>query len=157
LEENELPFTEKSLYSPNNPYAASKAAADHMVRAFHRTYGLPTLITNCSNNYGPHQFPEKLIPLVIHHALSGKPIPIYGTGVNVRDWIYVTDHCRGIQAALDKASPGETYNLGGNCEKTNLALAEKLCAILDQARPRRNGTSYKNQITFVPDRSGHDR
>lgn len=157
LETDDPPFTEQSPYAPNNPYAASKAAADHMVRAFHRTYGLPTVITNCSNNYGPRQFPEKLIPLVIHNALTGKPIPIYGDGKNVRDWIYVTDHCRGIQAALASGRAGETYNIGGCNEETNVELVKRICAILDEARPRWKGGSYNDQISFVADRRGHDR
>lgn len=157
LEPDDPPFTEQSPYTPNNPYAASKAAADHMVRAFHRTYGLPTVITNCSNNYGPRQFPEKLIPLTIHNALSGKPIPIYGDGMNVRDWIYVTDHCRGIQAVLESGRVGETYNIGACNEETNIELTKRICTILDEARPQQNGESYRGLISFVADRRGHDR
>lgn len=157
LEHNDPPFTETTPYSPNSPYSASKAASDHMVRAYHHTYGLPTLTTNCSNNYGPYQFPEKLIPLCIHHALSGKPLPIYGDGRQVRDWLYVSDHCRAIDRVLESGRVGETYNIGGWSEKTNLDVVGTLCAILDQKKPRADGVSYAGQITFVKDRPGHDR
>jgi dTDP-glucose 4,6-dehydratase len=149
-------FTEEHPHAPNSPYAASKAAADHLVRAYHHTYGLPTLTTNCSNNYGPYQFPEKLIPLMIRQALAGKPLPVYGDGRNVRDWLYVEDHCRGIRAVLEKGRIGETYNIGGNSEKQNLDVVRTLCALLDEARPRKRG-SYSEQISFVKDRPGHDR
>ncbi|HWM92204.1 MAG TPA: dTDP-glucose 4,6-dehydratase [Thermoanaerobaculia bacterium] len=148
-------FSETTPYAPNSPYAASKAGADHLVRAYHETYGLPALITNCSNNYGPHQFPEKLIPLMTLNAVEGKPLPIYGDGGNVRDWIYVEDHCRGVLAALQRGRPGEKYNLGGRSEKTNLELVDTLCEILDAERPA--ATSYKELKTFVADRPGHDR
>ncbi|CAG0996612.1 partial dTDP-glucose 4,6-dehydratase, partial [Burkholderiales bacterium] len=139
---------------PNSPYSASKAASDHLVRAYHHTYGLPTLTTNCSNNYGPRQFPEKLIPLMFHHAASGKPLPIYGDGKNVRDWLYVGDHCSAIRAVLAGGRVGETYNIGGKSEKTNLEVVHALCSALAQLRP---GTDYTRQITFVKDRPGHDR
>lgn len=149
------PFTEDTAYAPNSPYAASKAASDHFVRAYHHTYGLPTLTTNCSNNFGPFQFPEKLIPLMILNALNGSPLPIYGNGKNVRDWLYVKDHCRGIQAVLDRGRIGETYNIGSRCEKRNIDLVQELCSVLDQISPRKNGT-YKDLITSIPDRPGHD-
>ena len=148
-------FSETTPYAPNSPYSASKAASDHLVRAYFHTYGLPTLITNCSNNYGPFQFPEKLIPLTILNALAGRPLPIYGDGQNIRDWLYVTDHCRAIDLALAQGRPGETYNVGGNAERNNLWLVEQLCAILDELRPSKE--PYKNLITFVRDRPGHDR
>jgi len=148
-------FKETNPYQPNSPYSASKAASDHLVRAYHHTYGLPTLTTNCSNNYGPYHFPEKLIPLVIHNALSGKPLPIYGNGSNVRDWLYVEDHCSAIRQVLATGQPGETYNVGGWNEKTNLDVVHTLCDILDQERPKAQG-SYRDQITFVKDRPGHD-
>jgi dTDP-glucose 4,6-dehydratase len=148
------PFTEASPYAPNSPYAASKAASDHLLRAYRHTYGLPTLTTNCSNNYGPRQFPEKLIPLMIHHALAGKPLPVYGDGQNVRDWLYVGDHCLAIRSVLEKGRPGETYNIGGNAETTNLEVVRTLCRILGEARP---GRDYAKQISFVKDRPGHDR
>jgi len=148
-------FSETTPYAPNSPYAASKAGADHLVRAWHETYGLPALITNCSNNYGPYQFPEKLIPLMILNAMEGKSLPIYGDGGNVRDWIYVEDHCRGVFAALQKGRPGEKYNLGGRSERTNLQIVDALCEILDAERPA--ARSYKELKTFVPDRPGHDR
>jgi dTDP-glucose 4,6-dehydratase len=151
------PASESAPYAPNSPYAASKAAADHLVRSFHRTYGLPVLTTNCSNNYGPYQFPEKLIPLVIHHALADKPIPVYGDGGNVRDWLYVDDHCEAIARVLADGRPGETYNIGASNEIANIALVELLCAVLDEERPRRDGASYARQIAFVTDRPGHDR
>jgi dTDP-glucose 4,6-dehydratase len=150
-------FSETTPYAPNSPYSASKAASDHLVRAYHHTYGLPTLTTNCSNNYGPYQFPEKLIPLVLLNALAGKALPIYGNGSNVRDWLYVADHCRAIRAVLRGGQVGETYNIGGGNEKTNLQVVHTLCDILDHARPRVDGASYRAQITFVTDRPGHDR
>lgn len=149
-------FSETTPYAPNSPYSASKAASDHLVRAYHHTYGLPVLTTNCSNNYGPYQFPEKLIPLVIHNAISGKPLPIYGDGSNVRDWLYVTDHCLGIMAVLEKGRVGETYNIGGNNEKTNLDVVKTLCAILDELHPDSPVTPHEKRITFVTDRPGHD-
>jgi dTDP-glucose 4,6-dehydratase len=149
-------FTESTAYAPNSPYAASKASSDHLVRSYHHTYGLPTLITNCSNNYGPRQFPEKLIPLLIVNALAGKPLPIYGDGLNVRDWLYVEDHCEAIRVVLAKGIPGETYNIGGWNEKTNLDVVHTLIAVLDELAPRAEG-SYKSLITFVKDRPGHDR
>ena len=148
-------FTETTAYAPNSPYAASKAAADHMVRAYHHTYGLPTLTTNCSNNYGPFQFPEKLIPLVILNALAGKAIPIYGDGLNVRDWLYVDDHCAGIRKVLEAGCPGEVYNIGGNSEKNNLEVVRTICAALDELRPA--AQPYAALITYVKDRPGHDR
>ena len=154
LEPIEPAFTESSPYAPNSPYAASKAAADHLVRAYRHTYGLPTLVTNCSNNYGPRQFPEKLIPLMIHNALAGKALPIYGDGLNIRDWLYVGDHCAAIRAVLECGRPGETYNIGGNAEKTNLEVARSLCRILGEMRP---GRDYASKIAFVKDRPGHDR
>ena len=150
-------FTEDNQYAPNSPYSASKAASDHLVRAYHHTFGLPTLITNCSNNYGPRQFPEKLIPLMIHQALKGSPLPIYGDGLNVRDWLYVTDHCTGILRVLEAGTLGETYNIGGNCEKTNIEIVDTLCSILDTQKPKAGEESYINQRTFVTDRKGHDR
>jgi dTDP-glucose 4,6-dehydratase len=149
-------FSETTAYAPNSPYAASKAASDHLVRAYHHTYGLPVLTTNCSNNYGPFQFPEKLIPLVTLNALQGKPLPIYGDGSNVRDWLYVGDHCRGIRRVLEAGRPGETYNIGGRTEMPNIAVVQAICATLDELRPR-SGGSYEQQITFVKDRPGHDR
>jgi len=149
-------FTEETPYAPNSPYSASKAASDHLVRAYHHTYGLPTLITNCSNNYGPHQFPEKLIPLMIHHALAGKPLPVYGDGLNVRDWLYVEDHCAALREVLARGRPGEVYNVGGGAEMKNIDLVRTLCALLDDASPRTGG-SYASLITFVQDRPGHDR
>ena len=149
-------FTEETPYAPNSPYAASKAAADHRVRAYHHTYGLPTLTTNCSNNYGPFQFPEKLIPLMLHQALAGKPLPVYGDGQNVRDWLYVADHCDAVRLVLAKGRVGETYNIGGNAEKKNLDLVHALCALLDEMKPRKGGR-YAELIAFVKDRPGHDR
>jgi dTDP-glucose 4,6-dehydratase len=149
-------FSEQTPYAPNSPYAASKAASDHLVRAYHHTYGLPTLTTNCSNNYGPYQFPEKLIPLVIHNALAGKPLPVYGDGKNVRDWLYVLDHCAAVRLALDKGRPGETYNIGGNSERTNIEVVQQVCGLLDQAHPS-GGGRYADLIEFVKDRPGHDR
>jgi len=150
-------FTETTPYAPNSPYSASKAASDHLVRAFHHTYGLPVLTTNCSNNYGPYHFPEKLIPLVIAKALAGRPLPVYGDGLHVRDWLYVTDHCAGLRKVLDRGRPGETYNLGGNSERTNLDVVLAVCKLLDQLRPRADGAAYKTQIAMVADRPGHDR
>jgi len=149
-------FTEETPYAPNSPYSASKASSDHLVRAYHHTYGLPTLITNCSNNYGPHQFPEKLIPLMIHNALAGKPLPVYGDGLNVRDWLYVEDHCAALREVLAHGRPGEVYNVGGGAEMKNIDLVRTLCALLDDAKPRTGG-SYASLITFVKDRPGHDR
>ncbi len=156
LKADDPAFAETHPYQPNSPYSASKAASDHLVRAYHHTYGLPVLTTNCSNNYGPYQFPEKLIPLVIHNALGGKPLPIYGDGSNIRDWLYVGDHCAAIRRVLEAGRVGETYNIGGNAEKTNLDVVHTLCDILDQERPKAVG-SYREQITFVKDRPGHDQ
>ncbi len=150
-------FTEESPYAPNSPYSASKAASDHLVRAYFHTYGLPVLITNCSNNYGPYQFPEKLIPLMILNAISGKPLPVYGDGQNIRDWLYVKDHCTALVTVLEKGRPGEVYNIGGNNEKTNLEVVNRICDILDQLCPRNDKESYRKQIKFVKDRPGHDR
>jgi len=147
-------FSEATPYAPNSPYSASKAASDHLVRAWHHTYGLPVLTTNCSNNYGPRQFPEKLIPLMIVNALAGKPLPVYGDGGNVRDWLYVGDHCAAIRAVLAQGRPGETYNVGGNAEMTNLEVVRTICAILGEQKP---GRDYASQIAFVRDRPGHDR
>jgi dTDP-glucose 4,6-dehydratase len=151
----DAPFSETTAYAPNSPYSASKAAADHLVRAYHHTYGLPTLTTNCSNNYGPYQFPEKLIPLVIANALAGKPLPIYGDGQNIRDWLFVGDHCAAIRKVLADGKPGETYNIGGWNEKTNLDVVHAVCDLLDQLSPK--SASYRDQITYVKDRPGHDR
>lgn len=151
------PFSEQTPYAPNSPYAASKAASDHLVRAWHHTYGLPTLTTNCSNNYGPFQFPEKLIPLMISHAIAGEPLPVYGDGKNIRDWLYVKDHCAAIRAVLENGLVGQVYNIGGSAEMTNLEVVQTICHILDRYNPRKDGVSYINQITFVPDRPGHDR
>lgn len=156
LGKNDPAFSETTPYAPNSPYSASKAASDHLVRAYHHTYGLPVLTTNCSNNYGPYQFPEKLIPLVIHNALAGKPLPIYGDGSNIRDWLYVTDHCLGIMTVLEKGRVGETYNIGGNNEKTNLEVVKTICAILDELHPDSPVTPHEKLITFVKDRPGHD-
>jgi len=150
-------FTEKHQYQPNSPYSASKAASDHLVRAYHHTYGLPVLTTNCSNNYGPYHFPEKLIPLMILNALNGKPLPIYGDGKNVRDWLYVTDHCSAIRRVLEAGTPGETYNVGGRNEMTNLEVVQTLCSILDELRPRAGGQAYWELVHYVKDRPGHDR
>jgi len=150
-------FSETTSYAPNSPYSASKAAADHLVRAYYHTYGLPTMTTNCSNNYGPYQFPEKLIPLTISNALQGKALPVYGDGGNIRDWLFVLDHCRGIDRVLEKGQPGEVYNIGGNSEKTNLEVVTAICGLLDELRPQGNGRKYQEQITFVKDRPGHDR
>ncbi len=150
-------FRETSCYAPNSPYAATKAAADHLVRAYHHTYGLPTLTTNCSNNYGPYQFPEKLIPLMILNALDGKPLPVYGDGGNVRDWLYVEDHCRGLRRVAEAGRPGEVYNIGGFNERTNLEVVHTLCRHLDRLAPRPDGRPHAEAITFVTDRPGHDR
>ena len=150
-------FSETHPYEPNSPYSASKAASDHLVRAWHHTYGLPVLTTNCSNNYGPYHFPEKLIPLVIHNALAGKPLPIYGDGQQVRDWLYVEDHCKAIMRVLQDGRLGETYNVGGWNEKPNIEVVRTLCALLDELQPRADGESYATQMTFVKDRPGHDR
>ncbi|WP_066093685.1 dTDP-glucose 4,6-dehydratase [Xanthomonas massiliensis] len=150
-------FTETTPYAPNSPYSASKAASDHLVRAFHHTYGLPTLTTNCSNNYGPYHFPEKLIPLVIAKALTGEPLPVYGDGKQVRDWLYVADHCEAIRTVLAKGAVGETYNVGGNSERQNIEVVRAICDLLDQRRPRADGKPRSSQITFVADRPGHDR
>jgi dTDP-glucose 4,6-dehydratase len=150
------PFTEKTPYRPNSPYAASKAASDHLVRAYFHTYGLPVLTTNCSNNYGPYQFPEKLIPLMIVNALQGKSLPIYGDGLNVRDWLYVEDHCRGIEAVIERGEPGQTYNIGTRNERSNLETVHLLCEILADVFPERGGAFY-DLIVFVKDRPGHDR
>jgi len=151
------PFSESNRYEPNSPYSASKAASDHLVRAYHHTYGLPVLTTNCSNNYGPYHFPEKLIPLCIHNALAGKPLPIYGDGQQVRDWLYVRDHCSAIRRVLDAGRVGEVYNVGGWNEMPNLEVVRTLCAVLDRESPRADGKSYATQIIFVKDRPGHDR
>jgi dTDP-glucose 4,6-dehydratase len=157
LSPTDEPFAETDPYEPNSPYSASKAASDHLVRAWHHTYGLPVVTTNCSNNYGPYQFPEKLIPLVIHNALAGKPLPIYGDGQQVRDWLYVEDHCRAIMRVLDAGRAGEVYNVGGWNEQPNLQVVRTICGILDQERPRSDGKGYAEQITYVKDRPGHDR
>ena len=156
LTANDPPFTESNPYQPNSPYSASKAASDHLVRAYHHTYGLPVLTTNCSNNYGPYQFPEKLIPLMIHNALLGKPLPIYGDGQQIRDWLYVGDHCAAIRRVLEAGTLGEVYNIGGWNEMPNLSIVHTLCDLLDAARPKASG-SYRDQITYVTDRPGHDR
>jgi dTDP-glucose 4,6-dehydratase len=150
------PFSESTAYAPNSPYSASKAASDHLVRAYHHTYGLPTLTTNCSNNYGPYQFPEKLIPLMISNALNGKPLPVYGDGQNVRDWLYVEDHCRAVLKVLHNGTPGECYNVGGNNEKSNLDVVHAICDVLEELQPS-PGKSYSSLITYVADRPGHDR
>ncbi|OUL31374.1 dTDP-glucose 4,6-dehydratase [Nostoc sp. 106C] len=156
LSQTDPAFREDTPYAPNSPYAASKAGSDHLVRAYYHTYGLPTLTTNCSNNYGPRQFPEKLIPLIILNALNEKPLPIYGDGQNIRDWLYVEDHCEAIYLVLQQSSIGETYNIGGNNEQTNLAVVEKICALLDELAPKPN-FHYSSLISFVKDRPGHDR
>jgi dTDP-glucose 4,6-dehydratase len=156
LGEEDPAFTEATPHAPNSPYAASKAGADHLVRAYWHTYRLPVVTTNCSNNYGPYQFPEKLIPLMIHNALVGKPLPVYGDGQNVRDWLYVLDHCAAIRAVLEQGRPGETYNIGGNSEIRNLDVVRRICAVLEEARPRAKGR-YGDLIQFVADRPGHDR
>ncbi len=157
LSKEDPPFSETNQYEPNSPYSASKAASDHLVRAWHHTYGLPVLTTNCSNNYGPYHFPEKLIPLCILNALNGKPLPIYGDGQQIRDWLYVKDHCSAIRRVLEAGKLGETYNVGGWNEKANLDVVNTLCAILDELKPRADGQSYATQIIFVQDRPGHDR
>jgi dTDP-glucose 4,6-dehydratase len=150
-------FTETTPYAPNSPYSASKAASDHLVRAFHHTYGLPTLTTNCSNNYGPYQFPEKLIPLVIQKAMAGESLPVYGDGLNIRDWLFVGDHCSAIRRVLDDGRVGETYNVGGNAERTNIMVVKTICALLDAKRPLPDGRKHESLITYVKDRPGHDR
>ncbi len=154
---NDPPFCETTPYSPNSPYSASKAGSDHLVRAYHHTYGLPTLTTNCSNNYGPYQFPEKLIPLVLLNARAGKPLPVYGDGQNVRDWVFVADHCEAVRTVLAKGRVGETYNIGGRSEKRNIEVVETICAILDQSCPGDPTVPHRKLITFVKDRPGHDR
>ena len=157
LEAGDAPFAETHQYQPNSPYSASKAASDHLVRAYLHTYGVPVLTTNCSNNYGPYHFPEKLIPLIILNALNGKPLPIYGDGLNIRDWLYVGDHCAAIRRVVDAGVIGETYNVGGWNEKTNIDVVRTICGILDELKPRADGQPYAEQITFVKDRPGHDR
>ena len=157
LSKDAPPFTEEHTYEPNSPYSASKAASDHLVRAWHHTYGLPVLTTNCSNNYGPYHFPEKLIPLMIVNALAGKNLPVYGDGMQVRDWLYVKDHCSAIRRVLEAGQLGETYNVGGWNEKPNIEIVNTVCALLDELRPRTDGQSYASQITYVQDRPGHDR
>lgn len=154
---DDLPFHEHTRYAPNSPYAASKASSDHLVRAYNQTYGLPTLITNCSNNYGMRQFPEKLIPLVILNAVSGKSLPVYGDGLNVRDWLYVEDHCDALQLVLERGTAGETFNIGGRCEKTNIEVVESICGLLDEMLPDSPYVPHASLITFVKDRPGHDR
>ncbi|ART56115.1 dTDP-glucose 4,6-dehydratase [Acidovorax carolinensis] len=150
-------FTEQHRYEPNSPYSASKAASDHLVRAYHHTYGLPVLTTNCSNNYGPYHFPEKLIPLMIVNALAGKPLPVYGDGMQIRDWLYVKDHCSAIRRVLEAGQLGEVYNIGGWNEKPNIEIVNTVCALLDELRPKADGSSYSTQISYVKDRPGHDR
>ena len=157
LEKNAPAFTENHRYEPNSPYSASKAASDHLVRAYHHTYGLPVLTTNCSNNYGPFHFPEKLIPLMIVNAQAGKPLPVYGDGQQIRDWLYVKDHCSAIRQVLVKGRLGETYNIGGWNEKPNIEIVHTVCALLDELRPRTDGKPYKEQIAYVTDRPGHDK
>ncbi len=157
LSKDDPPFAETNPYEPNSPYSASKAASDHLVRAWHHTYGLPVLTTNCSNNYGPYHFPEKLIPLMIVNALAGKPLPVYGDGLQVRDWLYVKDHCSAIRRVLEAGRLGETYNVGGWNEKPNIEIVHTVCKLLDELRPKADGSSYKAQITHVQDRPGHDR
>ena len=157
LKKDDPAFTENNPYEPNSPYSASKAASDHLVRAYHHTYGLPVLTTNCSNNYGPYQFPEKLIPLLIANALADKTLPVYGDGQQIRDWLYVGDHCAGIRCVLERGQVGETYNIGGWNEMANLDIVHTVCDLLDQSRPRSDGKSYREQIKFVTDRPGHDR
>jgi len=157
LHKGDPAFTESHTYEPNSPYSASKAASDHLVRAWHHTYGLPVLTTNCSNNYGPYHFPEKLIPLVIVNALAGKTLPVYGDGQQIRDWLYVKDHCSAIRRVLDAGKPGETYNVGGWNEKANLDIVRTICGLLDNLKPRADGKPYQDQIAFVTDRPGHDR
>ncbi len=157
LSQREAAFTENHRYQPNSPYSASKAASDHLVRAYHHTYGLPVLTTNCSNNYGPYHFPEKLIPLMIVHALADKALPVYGDGMQVRDWLYVKDHCSAIRRVLEAGSPGEVYNIGGSNEMPNIEIVKTVCDLLDELRPKDDGTSYLEQISYVKDRPGHDR
>lgn len=157
LEPGAAPFNEQNNYEPNSPYAASKAASDHLIRAWHHTYGLPVLTTNCSNNYGPYHFPEKLIPLIIVNAQAGKPLPVYGDGLQIRDWLYVLDHCSAIRRVLEAGQIGETYNVGGWNEQTNIEIVRKVCKLLDELRPKPNGQSYEEQIVYVTDRPGHDR
>ncbi|WP_298933770.1 dTDP-glucose 4,6-dehydratase [uncultured Ramlibacter sp.] len=157
LEAGAAGFTERHPFEPNSPYSASKAAADHFVRAWHHTYGLPVLTTHCSNNYGPRQFPEKLIPLMVHNALAGKPLPVYGDGLQVRDWLHVDDHCAALRAVLAQGRPGQTYNIGGRSERTNLAVVHAICASLDAVRPRSDAKPYAELIAHVTDRPGHDR
>ena len=157
LAKDDPAFTETNTYEPNSPYSASKAASDHLVRAWHHTYGLPVLTTNCSNNYGPYHFPEKLIPLMIVNALAGKPLPVYGDGMQIRDWLYVKDHCSAIRRVLEAGRLGETYNVGGWNEKPNLDIVRTVCKLLDEMRPKADGASYSTQITYVTDRPGHDR
>ncbi len=154
---NDAPFAETNAFEPNSPYSASKAASDHLVRAWHHTYGLPVLTTNCSNNYGPFHFPEKLIPMVITNALAGKPLPIYGDGMQIRDWLYVSDHCSAIRTVLAQGQLGETYNIGGWNEQPNIEIVRTICTLLDTLRPRADGLSYASQISYVTDRPGHDR
>jgi len=156
LSDTDPGFTEETPYRPNSPYSASKASSDHLVRAYHHTYKLPTWITNCSNNYGPRQNTEKLIPLMIHNALKEIPLPVYGNGKNIRDWLYVNDHCEALMTVLAHGAVGETYNIGGNCEKTNIEVVTTICKILDGLRPRKNGSSYAELISYVTDRPGHD-
>jgi len=157
LDLNDPAFTETHPYEPNSPYSASKAASDHLVRAWHHTYGLPVLTTNCSNNYGPYHFPEKLIPLMIVNALAGKPLPVYGDGMQIRDWLYVRDHCSAIRRVLEAGQLGETYNVGGWNEKPNIEIVKTVCSLLDELRPKAGGSSYSEQVTYVTDRPGHDR
>ncbi|MBS0307569.1 MAG: dTDP-glucose 4,6-dehydratase [Proteobacteria bacterium] len=157
LAKDDPAFAETHRYEPNSPYSASKAASDHLVRAYHHTYGLPVLTTNCSNNYGPYHFPEKLIPLMIVNALAGKPLPVYGDGQQIRDWLYVQDHCSAIRRVLEAGQLGETYNIGGWNEKPNIEIVQTVCALLDALRPRADGNSYREQITYLSDRPGHDR
>ncbi|PUE54824.1 dTDP-glucose 4,6-dehydratase [Limnohabitans sp. Rim8] len=157
LAKDDPAFTETNTYEPNSPYSASKAASDHLVRAWHHTYGLPVLTTNCSNNYGPYHFPEKLIPLMIVNALAGKPLPVYGDGMQIRDWLYVKDHCSAIRRVLEAGRLGETYNVGGWNEKPNIDIVHTVCKLLDEMRPKADGSSYSTQITYVTDRPGHDR
>jgi len=157
LGKDDPPFAETNRYEPNSPYSASKAASDHLVRAYHHTYGLPVLTTNCSNNYGPFHFPEKLIPLLIVNALAGKPLPVYGDGMQIRDWLYVKDHCSAIREVLARGRVGETYNIGGWNEKPNIEIVRTVCALLDELRPRADGKPYSDQVSYVKDRPGHDR
>ena len=157
LNDKEAPFNEKNCYKPNSPYSASKASSDHLVRSYYRTYNLPVLITNCSNNYGPYQYPEKLIPLIIYNALQHKQLPVYGDGLQIRDWLYVEDHCEAINFVLQFGIIGEVYNIGGDNQKNNLEVVNLICEILDELEPRRGGDSYKSLIKYVKDRTGHDR